>query len=537
MTKQYNPNDALNQQANDFKLENFSPSSACTEPANDNATPEEIEGSHGDKTACIFNLCCKRILENIKEINFLDYLQKHIGCKEPSKYVTKGQQKIPRDIIAVIVADYVVKTIEQQGYKIAKYIDARDEDINEVYFYNGKYWQYVGAYPVIILLRDALEKMGYDYEIIRTAKISKILFDNFMVNLADKPNPMAKTAINLRNGTLEIVGAKPILRPHSANDFFLYCLDYDYDINATAPLFQSYLNQVLPDSESRQLLQEICGNIFNKTQVIAGMGVLSGTGHNGKGVFMALLNRIFGTENCGNYSLDNICQASKDGDAKRAALHGKLLNNCGETKISKSTDAQMLKTVTSGNDPIPARQYYGKPMIIPAVEFPKLIFAANSMLEAIEDSTGFYRRFKFVDFNVKIDTDKADPLLETKLAAELSGILNWVIAGLFRLLANGKFSECKRSTALLEQFKTDSNPLALFLQETGCNPSETAKQLFKQFYDRYRSFCHYYKFSPMYPTKLSPKIKEEGYKVERATGNVAYIYCDFDHDIDITRGF
>ena len=197
----------------------------------------------------------------------------------------------------------------------------------------------------------------------------------------------------------------------------------------------------------------------------------------------------------------------------------------------------MLKTVTSGNDPIPARQYYGKPMIIPAVEFPKLIFAANSMLEAIEDSTGFYRRFKFVDFNVKIDTDKADPLLETKLAAELSGILNWVIAGLFRLLANGKFSECKRSTALLEQFKTDSNPLALFLQETGCNPSETAKQLFKQFYDRYRSFCHYYKFSPMYPTKLSPKIKEEGYKVERATGNVAYIYCDFDHDIDITRGF
>ncbi len=51
MTKQYNPNEALNQQAADFNIENVSPLSARTEPANDNATPEDIESSHGDKTA------------------------------------------------------------------------------------------------------------------------------------------------------------------------------------------------------------------------------------------------------------------------------------------------------------------------------------------------------------------------------------------------------------------------------------------------------------------------------------------------------
>ncbi len=51
MTEQYNPNDALNQQAADFNIENVSPSSPCTEPANDNATPNGDNDSHGDKTA------------------------------------------------------------------------------------------------------------------------------------------------------------------------------------------------------------------------------------------------------------------------------------------------------------------------------------------------------------------------------------------------------------------------------------------------------------------------------------------------------
>lgn len=94
-----------------------------------------------------------------------------------------------------------------------------------------------------------------------------------------------QTLINLHNGTFEITAEYQMLREYRAEDFLRYCLDFDYDPQATAPMFKKFLDRVLPDKDCQAVLSEYMGYIFSKGLKLEKVLLLTGTGANGKSTF------------------------------------------------------------------------------------------------------------------------------------------------------------------------------------------------------------------------------------------------------------
>ena len=111
------------------------------------------------------------------------------------------------------------------------------------------------------------------------------LFKQFMAD-AYLPTPKANkknVLINLENGTFEITPTKRELRAFNRNDFLTHQLPFEYEPEAKAPLFQKYLDEVLPDADKQRIFAEYCGYIFIKPSVLKleKMLILYGTGANG----------------------------------------------------------------------------------------------------------------------------------------------------------------------------------------------------------------------------------------------------------------
>src|SRR5262249_2831066 len=126
--------------------------------------------------------------------------------------------------------------------------------------------------------------------------------------------------INLLNGTFEITPTKIHLRDFKREDFLTHQLSFTYDKGATAPIWQRFLDEVLPD-ESRQLvLAEYIGYVFTRLKLEKTL-MLYGSGANGKSVVFDVVNALLGPENVVNHSL-----ASLSHEYHRAKLANKLLN-------------------------------------------------------------------------------------------------------------------------------------------------------------------------------------------------------------------
>ena len=145
-------------------------------------------------------------------------------------------------------------------------------------------------------------------------------------------------------------------------------------------------------------------------------------------------------------------------------LQNILLNYCSDTK-GAFDDTGVFKQLVSGEKVI-GRHPAGRP-----VEFlnnAKFIFNVNALPTTPENVHGFFRRFEIIDFNVTIEEEKKDRQLSTKIIEnELSGVLNWILIGLDRLLTNGKLTDCKANNEALERFKIKSNNVLEFLLDEG----------------------------------------------------------------------
>ena len=173
-----------------------------------------------------------------------------------------------------------------------------------IYLYNGSYWSEIDKESFQSFLGNVALKMGVEKFKCKIHTFKDELFKQF---LADAYLPTPKTnkknvLINLENGTFEITPTKRGLRNFDRNDFLTHQLPFEYEPEATAPLFNKYLDEVLPDKDKQKVFAEYCGYIFIKPSVLKleKMLILYGTGANGKSVFFDILNALLGTEDISN---------------------------------------------------------------------------------------------------------------------------------------------------------------------------------------------------------------------------------------------
>ena len=325
-------------------------------------------------------------------------------------------------------------------------------------------------------------------------------------------------------------GEEPAFVEHTPKYFTLARLPYEYQQDADCPKWKAFLNDVMEgDSESIELLQQWAGYLLTSSAGPAATSALkyqkfmliAGEGGNGKTVFATILEKTVGEENVSHIPLSSF------GD--RFALHatlGKMLNSTSESShgINEACET-MLKSYTSGDRMTFERKFREPISCHPTA---KVMISTNQLPSFTDKSNGIWRRMLFVPFDKTIPIDRQNPELVDELAKELPGIFNWAYEGLRKLTGagpaspdsglprgeaegqtsrGGRFIEPKRCKEAIGEYRRDTNPARVFLEENYIEGFDFEGVPCGEVYQSYVAWCAQNGYHPLNANNFGKEVK------------------------------
>jgi putative DNA primase/helicase len=442
-----------------------------------------------------------------------DVLSEILDALKPINFRVEGELDATENLSQ---KHQIVLTV-REVLRVAEELDCglcRNADF--LYAYNGEFWKLIEREQLETFLGQSAEKLGIDRITANYHKFRESLYKQFLaVAHLPKPEPPEnKVLINLQNGTFEISTTGFLLRSFQREDFLTYQLPFAYDEAITCPKWQRFLDEVLPEinerdeivdaGKSRQkVLAEYFGYIFTQLKLEKVL-LMYGTGANGKSVNHDVLTALLGEENIAHYSL-----ASLRHDYQRAMLSNKLINYASE--ISTRLESDIFKKLASG-EPIEARLPYGRPFIMK--HYARLAFNCNELPRDVEHNEAFFRRFLIIPFDITIAEENRNPNLAKEIIkSELSGVFNWLLAGLQRLLKHQNFTACEIAQQTLERYRKESDSVAMFVEEMSYQKVYERGQatMLKEIYSAYKVFCQDFGFRILNIQNLGNRLKILGF--------------------------
>ncbi len=390
-----------------------------------------------------------------------------------------------------------------------------------VYIFNGAFWSQLSKQELAKFLGQAAEKLGVDKFDATYYSFKDELVKQFM-SAAYFPKPTNENdeiLVNLQNGTLVISLENQIVREFDKKDFLTYQLSFKMNPAAECTLFKNYLNKVLPDESQQKILAEFIGYVFVKhsTLKLEKALILYGVGANGKSVFFEIITALLGTQNISNYSLQSL---TNETGYYRATLSNKLLNYASE--ISPRMDSTLFKQLVSG-EPVEARLPYGEPFMLH--DYAKLIFNANELPKDVEHNEAFFRRFIILHFGITIPENERDPFIAKNIiSSELSGVLNWVLEGLRRLLDKKGFSHSEAVDLLLKNYREQSDSVQLFILDHGYIKDSIKEVPLKEIYANYKGYCIENGYVVCSAKTFGERLRNKGFEIKRKNAG-KYVYA------------
>ena len=291
--------------------------------------------------------------------------------------------------------------------------------------------------------------------------------------------------LNLQNGTLNLKTGD--FREHDRADLMTRVANVKYDPSATCPMFLTFLNKSQPDSGAQRFLQQAAGYTLTGSVAEDCLFISLGKGRNGKGVFLNLLNHLLG-DYALQASFDSFTARKSSGGEIRsdiARMEGARMVVASESEQEQRVAESLIKTLT-GSDKITARKHYeGEREYYPQF---KLWFGINHALKIVGLDEGIWSRIHQIPWGVFIKPEeRIKNLREQIIEKELSGVLNWMLAGLRDYWQNGLVPSAEILKATLA-FRRDSDVIQRFLDEKCVihrNRTTGASNLF----DAYQKWC------------------------------------------------
>jgi putative DNA primase/helicase len=294
--------------------------------------------------------------------------------------------------------------------------------------------------------------------------------------------------INLKNGLLNIKTGK--LKEHTPRFLSLTQLPLTFDPTAECPRFLKFLSEVVDESDI-PIIQELFGYCLYKNHQIHKAFMLVGDGANGKSTLLRILKIFLGPENVASVPL----QMLDENRFATSLLYGKLANIYADLPARKILGSGNFKMLT-GQDLIHAERKYQQPFNF--VNYSKQVFSANQVPPVNEQTDAFFRRWIIINFPNKFEGEDADKKIVEKITTpeELSGILNWALEGLKRLLENGKFSDGLTTDQIREEYVRKSDPVGAFVMD--CLKIDPEGEVLKDdLYSAYVEYCRQTKLPPV----------------------------------------
>jgi len=264
--------------------------------------------------------------------------------------------------------------------------------------------------------------------------------------------------INLRNGILDIETGQ--LYPHNPQLWFTSVIDVEYDPNAKCPNFLKFLGEVLPP-EAHPTIQELFGYTLYRSSYARRAFMFVGQGNNGKSLLLDILTRWIGEANVSNKSLQDL-EYNRFSVARLLGKHLNISADLPQTPLGKS---EVFRALTGGDFLEAERKHRDSFSFQP---YCKLVFSTNKLPPVRDDEVdAFFKRWIIVEFPYQFEDDpaKRKQILDScTTEEEKSGILNWALEGLRRLLQTGKFTADEGDSAKIrDRWMRETNPAYDFL--------------------------------------------------------------------------
>ena len=290
--------------------------------------------------------------------------------------------------------------------------------------------------------------------------------------------------INARNGLVRVAPEKFELLPHSPGHCFTRQTVARFMPDATAPLFERVLGEVLPDPEDRNLFQICLGNfLFPDCRHEVALCCYGEAGR-GKSTIADPVTAALGMDLVCRLSMSQVCDPRSYYLPKLKFAAVNLGTELTTTDIAESGN---FKTLVSG-EPIEARPIYGAPFVMQSAC--KLWFLANSLPRFKHGTEAELRRTRFLRFDYQPPVK--DVTLKARLAAEIDGVFAFMVRGLQRLLTCIEIPIGGReSRAVHDRFRVSNDPVGAFVQyrcilaRDAREPKEQLRNTFAEFSKRY----------------------------------------------------
>ena len=430
------------------------------------------------------------ILETLEEIDF-----HAVAGLEPGDV-------LPQKHLLVMCVNELLCKVKEQNFDLA-----RKDDF--IFAFNGAFWKELDRETIKDFLGRVAKKLSVHALEAQHYKFRNELYNQFLSAAHFEPIEQRSDVvlINSQNGTFEISKDSQTLREFRAKDFLTYQLPFEIDQTATCPMFQKYLDEVLPEKELQNIVAEFFGYVFTKGLKMEKAMLLYGSGANGKSVLFDIMNALLGKENISNFSLSNLLE-----EHNRALIAYKLLNYGSEINATRTRDE--FKNLVS-TEPIQARLKYGNSFTME--NYAKLAFNCNELPKDFDHSNAYFRRLLIIPFRVTVPENKQDKTLANKIIAqELAGVFNWIIDGLKRLLKTEKFTESDIVKQTLESYKRESDSVICFVEEQ----REIVGLSLKTTYADYRAFSIDCGFKPLGRNNFAKRLQTHGFLLETMRNGV-----------------
>jgi P4 family phage/plasmid primase-like protien len=323
--------------------------------------------------------------------------------------------------------------------------------------------------------------------------------------------------LNVKNGTIDLKTGT--LRDHRREDLITKIAGVEFKPDATCPLYDAFLERVLPDPDVRELVGRLDGYALTGVVQDHVLPIHYGGGRNGKGVKTNTLLFIMG--DYGRQIPTELLMA-KRGDAhptEKTTLWGIRFAAAVETEENRSLNVAFVKQATGG-DKISARR-----MREDFWEFEpthKIQLSTNHRPVIRETADAIWERVILIPWTVTIPKAERDTKLAEKLKSEGSGILAKLVRACLAWQKDGlPIPDAVR--AATETYREDMDVLGSFL-DTCCVVRAGAVDAADRLFAAFEKWAEENNERDASQTKFGTQLKDRGFEKSRdsKTGRIIW---------------
>jgi putative DNA primase/helicase len=319
-------------------------------------------------------------------------------------------------------------------------------------------------------------------------------------------------------------------RGHDRADMLTAVIPCAYDRKATAREFNVFLDLFQPEANKRRTIQQYSGMSLT-AQPVQRVMFHTGTGGNGKSVYLEVLSRVFGDGLSVGVPAETVSgQVQNNPSAPTpdiARCYAKRYLRIAELPKDAPLKAETIKKLTGG-ERWPVRTMYKGYFEFKPTAKPHMSGNGEPKFDGADG--GMKRRLIIVEWSVTLAEEQHRDFEDvvSEIVAESPGILNWLIAGALDFLNNGLIisEDVLKTTA--DHF-AEMDPCGQFIA-AHVRPDPGGEGVTgRAMYEAYKAWCEVNGTAKMFETRFGLTMKK---KLKRDDTKRVRVYLDVAlHDV------